>query len=141
MKKLLYFFIFVFTICFVYEKRLALAQDTHSPSPCLTIVSKAEAVEEEGVKAAGVALPDLLWTQADTVARETNATLILRVRFFGARTLRNRASDGLPRNGVSMQILSLSSWRMAAQIFVSSLIRTGVIGQQWVSLRKANSQR
>ena len=55
--------------------------------------------------------------------------------------MRNHSSDRLPRNGVNMQISSLSSWRMAAQIFVSTLIRIKVIGPMWVQRRKTMTQR
>ena len=87
MKKLFCLFILVFTICFVYEKRLALAEDADSPSPCLTILPEVEGEDTNRninrAPKASVAVRDALWNHEDTVAQETNATFILRVHFLG----------------------------------------------------------
>ena len=87
MKKLFCLFIFVFTICFIYEKRLALAEDADSPLPCLTILPEAEGEDVNRninrAPKASVALRNRLWNHEDTVAQETNSTFILTVRFLG----------------------------------------------------------
>ena len=87
MKKLFCLFILVFTICFVYEKRLVLAEDADSPSPCLTILPEIEGEDANRninrAPKASVAVRNALWNYEDTVAQETNATFILRVRFLG----------------------------------------------------------
>ena len=87
MKKLFCLFIFLFTICFIYEKRLALAEDADSPLPCLTILPEAEGEDVNRninrAPKASVALRNRLWNHEDTVAQETNSTFILTVRFLG----------------------------------------------------------
>ena len=92
MKKLFCLFILVFTICFVYEKRLALAEFDGaefdgSPSPCLTILPEAEGEDANRninrAPKASVAIRNALWNHEDTVAQETNSTFILTVRFLG----------------------------------------------------------
>ena len=86
MKKLFCLFILVFTFCFVCEKHLALAEDAHSPSLCLTILPEAEGEDTNRninrAPKASVALRNALWNHEDTVAQETNSTFILRVRFL-----------------------------------------------------------
>ena len=89
MKKLFCLFILVFTICFIYENRFALAEDADSPSPCLTILPEAEGEDANRninrAPKASVALRNALWNHEDTVAQETNATFILKVRFLDGR--------------------------------------------------------
>ena len=86
MKKLFCLFILVFTICFVYEKRFALAEDADSPSPCLTILPEVEGEDANRninrAPKASVALRNALWNHEDTVAQETNSTFILTVLFL-----------------------------------------------------------
>ena len=86
MKKLFCLFILVFTVCFVYENRFALAEDADSPSPCLTIVPEVEGEDANRninrAPKASVALRNALWNHEDTVAQETNSTFILTVLFL-----------------------------------------------------------
>ena len=93
MKRLFRLFIFVFTVCLVYEIRPALAVD-----PCLTIDPNTRARErslilnDEGEAVAvlrGVSDINTVWNQGQTVAQETGSTLILTVRFL----------DGSPDEG------------------------------------------
>ena len=90
MKRMFCFFILlIFTVCLVCEKRPALAVDI---PPCLTIHpdpiphEPAPLENDEGEVAhkvaRGVAIKRLIWKQVDTVANETDSTLILRVRFL-----------------------------------------------------------
>ena len=86
MKKLFCLFIFVFTICFVCERHFALAEDADSPSPCLTILPEVAGEDANRninrAPKSSVALRNSLWNHEDTVAQETNATFILKVRFL-----------------------------------------------------------
>ena len=86
MKKLFCLFIFMFTVCFLYENRFALAEDADSPSPCLTILPEAEGEDaNRNINRApkgSVALRNALWNHEDTVAQETNATFILKIHFL-----------------------------------------------------------
>ena len=88
MKKLFCLFILVFTVCFVCERRPALADDI---LPCLTIAPDTRARErsfvlnDEGEVIGvlrGVSHINAVWNQQQTVAQETGSTLILRVRFL-----------------------------------------------------------
>ncbi|MCY3743890.1 MAG: leucine-rich repeat protein [Candidatus Poribacteria bacterium] len=89
MKRAFCFFILVFTVCFVCEKRPALAVDI---PPCLTIhpdlilPEPAPLENDEGEVAhrvaRGVVIKSAIWEHSETVANETDSTLILRVRFL-----------------------------------------------------------
>ena len=92
MKRTFCFFILIFTVCLVCEKRPALAADI---LPCLTIhpdlilPEPAPLENDEGevvrIGSHGVAIKSKIWKHSETVANETDSTstLILRVRFLG----------------------------------------------------------
>ncbi len=90
MKRTFCFFILIFTVCFVCEKRPALAADI---PPCLTIhpdpiLPEPAPLENDDGEVAhrvarGVVIKSAIWKHSETVANETDSTLILRVRFLG----------------------------------------------------------
>ena len=80
MKKLFYLFILVFTICFICEKRPALAADI---LPCRTVTFSPKTVGSNGGGMQRAVLKrSVVWTQRDTVTQETGTALILSVRFL-----------------------------------------------------------